>query len=303
MQALGDALTDQFAMAVSLLERTAGRVIVSGMGKSGHIGHKIAATLSSTGTPSFFVHPSEASHGDLGMITNGDTLMVLSHSGETDELLNLILYAQQKGISLVAITYRAHSALAKSAQVTLLLPDVAEACPMGLAPTTSTTMMLALGDALAIALLNRRGFTAHDYKLFHPGGSLGRKLFHVHDLMHTGDALPLVQEDTPMRDALLEMTKKSFGCMGVVNKNGRLMGIVTDGDLRRHMCDHFLTLAAKDLMTPSPCTIGPHMLAMEALERMKEGKITSLFVVDDQKESGIPSGILHIHDLLRAKIL
>jgi arabinose-5-phosphate isomerase len=270
-------------------------VIVSGMGKSGHVGSKIAATLASTGTPSFFVHAAEASHGDLGMIAPGDAVLALSNSGETPELADLVSYTRRFGIPLVAITSRGKSTLAEAADVVLLLPDVGEACPLGLAPTTSTTLMIALGDALAVALLERRGFTADDFKVFHPGGKLGRKLFKVDDLMHTGAELPLVKPDAPMSDVVPFMTSKTFGVAGVVGEDGRLIGIVTDGDLRRHINGLF-GMTAVEVMTKAPKSVGPGMLAAEALGRMNEWKITCIFICD----AGKPVGILRMHDILRA---
>lgn len=296
--ALADGLDGAFGRAVTLLDATSGRVVVSGMGKSGHVGRKIAATLASTGTPALFVHPAEASHGDLGMIVPGDTVLALSNSGETVELADLVAHTRRFGLPLVAITARAGSALATAADVALILPAVREACPMGLAPTTSTTMQLALGDALAVALLTRRGFTATDFRQFHPGGKLGARLRKVRELMHGADTLPLVTPDTPMHRALLTMTAKSFGCLGIV-ENGRLAGIITDGDLRRAMGPELLSQTAGAIMTRQPRTIGPDALAAEALREMNQGTrpITSLFVVD---AAGAPVGILHVHDLLRA---
>ncbi len=304
LQVLEKSLGQEFIEAVRILENVQGRVIVSGMGKSGHIARKIAATLSSTGTPAFFVHPSEASHGDLGMVKREDALIVLSYSGETEELLNLVIYAQRNDIPLIAITHQPRSALAQATSVAIILPKAEEACPMGLAPTTSTTMMLALGDALAVSLLERKKFTAHDYKVLHPGGSLGRQLLHVKDLMHTGESMPLVGEQTSMQDTLVEMTRKTFGCVGVVDPKGALVGVITDGDLRRHMSSDLLEQKAIDLMTGSPFNIHLSAFALEALEFMREKKITSLFVLDQENSQNmIPLGIVHIHDILRAKII
>jgi arabinose-5-phosphate isomerase len=276
-----------------------GRIVVSGMGKSGHIARKIAATLASTGTASLFVHPAEASHGDLGMIVAGDAVLALSNSGETAELADLVDHARRFGLPLVAITARAGSTLARAASVALLLPPAAEACPMGLAPTTSTTMQMALGDALAVALLTRRGFTASDFRQFHPGGRLGARLKHVRDLMHEGDAVPLAAPDTAMHRALLVMTEKRFGCLGVVDSIGRLVGILTDGDLRRAMGPDLLDRQVGAIMTAAPRTIGPDALAAEAMHEMtaRARPITALFVVDSDAR---PVGILHLHDLLRA---
>ena len=299
LRALAAALDHSFTASVTLLAEIAGRVVVSGMGKSGHVGRKIAATLASTGTPALFVHPAEASHGDLGMVVGGDAVLALSNSGETAELADLVSHTRRFGIPLVAITARPGSALASAADVTLLLPDAAEACPMGLAPTTSTTMQLALGDALAVALLTRRGFTAADFRQFHPGGKLGVRLRRVRDLMHTGDAVPLAEPGLPMHQALLLITEKHFGCLGVTGATGRLAGIVTDGDLRRAMGPDLLSRRVDAIMTHNPRTIGPDALAAEALNQMnaRERPITALFVVD---AAGAPIGILHIHDLLRA---
>jgi arabinose-5-phosphate isomerase len=296
--ALSNGLADTFREAVALMASCKGRVIVTGMGKSGHIGQKIAATLASTGTPAQFVHPAEASHGDLGMITKQDVVLALSWSGETVELTNLITYSRRFGVPLVAITSRQESALGKAADVALVLPPVQEACPHGLAPTTSTLTQLALGDCLAIALLEGRGFTALDFKTFHPGGQLGANLRHVRDIMHQGDSLPLVDAGAPMSLALVTMTEKSFGCLGILNEGGNLIGIVTDGDLRRHMQPGLLDRLVGDVMTANPKTVTPDTLAVTALQIINNLKITALFVVED----GAPVGIVHIHDLLRAGV-
>jgi arabinose-5-phosphate isomerase len=299
LNALAAALDGRFVRAVDLLAQASGRVVVSGMGKSGHVGRKIAATFASTGTPALFVHPAEASHGDLGMIVPGDAVLALSNSGETAELADLVAHTRRFALPLVGITARGGSALAQAADVLLLLPDAAEACPMGLAPTTSTTMQMALGDALAVALLTRRGFSESDFRQFHPGGKLGARLKRVAELMHTGDAVPLGTPETPMDRALLLMTEKRFGCLGVIDAAGRLIGIITDGDLRRAMGPDLLSRHVGEVMTGSPRTIGPDALAAEALHAMtaRERPITSLFVVDP---AGRPAGILHLHDLLRA---
>lgn len=306
LDALASSLGPEFSRALDLMESVGrGRLVVSGMGKSGHIGRKIAATLASTGTPAIFVHPSEASHGDLGMIArpdpsgrDGDVVLCLSNSGETLELGDLVAYTRRFAIPLIAILGRAPSALAQAADATLLLPPLTEACPLGLAPTTSTTAMLALGDALAVALLSRKGFTADQFGVLHPGGSLGRRLLHVRDIMHTGDALPLVAAAALMSEVLVEMTAKSFGCVGVLGPDGTLAGIITDGDLRRHMEPGLLTRAAGDIMTRSPRTIRPEALAAEALGQMNARAITSLFVA----EEGRALGIVHVHDCLRAGV-
>ncbi len=299
--ALAGPLGEPFCAAVDAIADGTGRVVVSGIGKSGHVGRKVAATLASTGTPSLFVHPAEASHGDLGMVLESDIVLAISNSGETAELADLVAHSRRFGLTLIAITSRASSSLAVEADIVLLLPDAPEACPMGLAPTTSTTMQMALGDALAVTLLRRRGFTATDFGVFHPGGRLGNRLRRVRDLMHAGDAVPLAGPDLPMRDAVLLMTRKSFGCLGIVGAGGALDGIVTDGDLRRAIDRDLRTTAAGAIMTRAPRTIGPLALAAEALHLMNDGKrpITSLFVVDEARR---PLGILHIHDLLRAGV-
>jgi arabinose-5-phosphate isomerase len=291
--------------ALDLLGGIAGRIIVTGMGKSGHIARKIAATLASTGSPALYVHPGEASHGDLGMVTDDDAVVALSNSGDTAELSDIIAYSRRYGIPLVAITGKAASTLAEQADTALILPPSPEACPMGLAPTTSTTMMLGLGDALAIALLERKGFSAQDFQVLHPGGSLGQKLLRVADIMHGPAELPLCTPDTPMAEAILVMTNRSFGCVGIVGPGGGLEGIITDGDLRRHMADPgILEQRAGAIMTPGPRkTIRPQALAAEAVGLMnaESPQVTSLFVVDeDHGESPVPIGILHIHDCLRA---
>ncbi|TAN71963.1 MAG: KpsF/GutQ family sugar-phosphate isomerase, partial [Magnetospirillum sp.] len=297
--ALAAGLGAEFLKAVELLEGAKGRVAVTGMGKSGHIARKIAATMASTGRTAFYIHPAEASHGDLGMVTGDDAVIALSNSGETPELGDILAYTRRFDIPLIGITARAGSTLATTADVALVLPPIPEACPMGLAPTTSTTMMLALGDALAVTLLERKGFTAADFKVFHPGGQLGQRLLKVADLMHAADQLPLVTLDTTMAEVLLVMTAKSLGCAGVIAADGRLAGIVTDGDLRRHMRPDLLSLSAADAMTKGPKTVGPNLLAAEALRIMNTKAITSLFVVGDD---GRPVGALHVHDCLRAGV-
>ncbi|SBW11138.1 D-arabinose 5-phosphate isomerase [uncultured Alphaproteobacteria bacterium] len=296
-------LDADFSRALDLIEARVvasehGRVIVSGMGKSGHIGRKISATLASTGTPSFFVHPGEASHGDLGMITRQDALILLSKSGETAELADMIAYSRRFAIPLIAITERRDSALGKAADVVLALPHNGEACPLGLAPTTSTTASLAIGDAVAVALLERRGFSATDFKVFHPGGKLGQRLLKVRELMHAAPEVPLIALAAPMSEALIVMSAKSFGCVGIVDAAGLLAGIITDGDLRRHMAPDLLERPAAEVMTRSPLTVGPDSLAAEALGLMNDRKVTSLFVVAD----GRPVGLVHMHDCLRAGV-
>lgn len=299
LEALASGLNGAFCKALDTLAAVTGRVVVTGMGKSGHIARKIAATLASTGTPALFVHPGEASHGDLGMITRADAVVALSNSGETSELSDIVAYTRRFGIPLIGVTRRAGSPLAEQADVALLLPAVPEACPLGLAPTTSTTMMLALGDALAVALLERRGFSASDFRDLHPGGQLGRALLKVGDIMHKGDAMPLCRLDTPFSEVILEMTAKRLGCVGVVDGEGRLAGIITDGDLRRHLDPGLLGQQAGIIMSRGPKTIRSKALVAEALRIMNEKSITTLFVVDGDANSGRPSGVVHIHDCLR----
>jgi arabinose-5-phosphate isomerase len=298
LRALADDLGRPFVAAVEVLEKVSGRVIVSGMGKSGHVARKIAATLASTGTPAFFVHPGEASHGDLGMITDNDAIVALSNSGETVELADLVQFGKRFAIPLIAITCQGNSALALAATVALVIPASDEACPMGLAPTTSTTVMMALGDALAVTLLERKGFSADDFQVLHPGGQLGSKLLKVSDIMHGGDRIPLIDGTALMTDTIIEISSKSLGCVGVTAANGRLEGIITDGDLRRHMGDGILRRTAAEVMTPGSKTIRPGALASEAVRVMNAGAITSLFVVEDDR----PVGIVHIHDCLRAGV-
>lgn len=299
LEALARSLDEGFTEALDLLDGRTGRVVVTGIGKSGHVARKIAATLSSTGTPALFVHPAEASHGDLGMIEpEGDAVIALSNSGETAELADLVAYAKRFHIPLIAITGRADSALAQAADVALVLPASDEASPMGLAPTTSTTVMLALGDAIAVALLERKGFSPDRFHALHPGGRLGKMLLKVADLMHRGEEVPLVGGDTAMADALLVMTNKRFGCVAIVDGDGILQGVITDGDLRRHMSPGLLDLRAAEVMTRAPRTIGADALASEAVGLMNSNTITNLFVVED----GRPVGILHIHDCLRAGV-
>jgi arabinose-5-phosphate isomerase len=295
--AMQERLGDAFITAVEMIRAARGRVIVTGMGKSGHVGRKVAATFASTGTPAFFVHPGEASHGDLGMITADDVIMALSWSGETTELKDLIDYSRRFRIGLIAMTASAASTLGKAADVVLELPQAREACPHNLAPTTSSLMQLVLGDALAIALLESRGFTAVDFGNLHPAGRLGAMLKFTRDLMHTGDAVPLARAGTRMSDAILEMTAKGFGCIGIVDGT-RLVGIITDGDLRRHMRADLLDARVDDVMTKNPKTVRPDQLASEALELLNAMKITALMVVD----AGKPVGIVHFHDLLRAGV-
>jgi arabinose-5-phosphate isomerase len=299
LASLAEALDTTFAAAVALCSQVRGRIVVTGVGKSGHVGRKLAATLASTGAPAQFVHAAEAGHGDLGMIGPGDAILSLSYSGESAELADVIAYSRRFKIPLIAITGGARSALAGAADIVLRLPEAAEGCPMGLAPTTSTTMMMALGDALAIALLERKGFTHADFRRFHPGGKLGRRLIRVAEIMHTGAAIPLVLPSDPMSEAILVMTAKSFGCAGACDAEGRLIGILTDGDLRRHMCPELLARTVGEVMRPGPKTVTAAALAAEALELMNRFAITSLFVVD---EADRPIGFLHMHDCLRAGV-
>ena len=296
--AIRDGLGPSFVAAVELIHGARGRVIVTGMGKSGHVGRKIAATFASTGTPAFFVHPGEASHGDLGMIAADDVILALSWSGETVELKDLTDYSRRFRIGLIAVTASADSALGHAADVVLTLPQAREACPHNLAPTTSSLMQHALGDALAIALLENRGFTALDFHVFHPGGRLGAMLKFVRDIMHVGSELPLVALGTPMADAIAEMTAKTFGCVGVTDGDGFLAGIITDGDLRRHMSPDLLSRSVETVMTREPVTVRPDQLVSEALEVLNTLKKTQLMVV----EAGRPVGVVHFHDLLRAGV-
>ena len=300
LSGLAEALGDSFSRAVETLFQAEGKIVCTGMGKSGHVARKIAATLASTGSPAAFVHPAEASHGDLGMVGPGDVVLALSKSGEASELADIVAYAKRFDMPLLAMTAAADSALGRAADILLLMPDAPEATPEVNAPTTSTTLQLALGDALAVALLERRGFTPGDFRVFHPGGKLGAMLRTVGELMHGADETPLVEPWTPMREALLVMTEKRFGCVGVLGPGGTLAGIITDGDLRRHI-DGLFDHTAGDVMTASPKTAVPSMLAAEALKRMTATAPAStvLFVIDNGK----PVGILHIHDLVRAGVI
>lgn len=294
-RALENGLGDPFSAAVNTMKNVSGRVIISGVGKSGHIASKLAATFASTGTPAYFVHPVEANHGDLGMIRPDDAIVCLSWSGEARELSGIINYSRRFSIPLIAITSGAQSALAREADIVLLLPVAEEACPHGLAPTTSSVMQLAIGDALAVALLEERGFTERDFHDFHPGGKLGANLTRVADIMHAADQVPLVPRGTSMREAIMQISQKGFGCVGITNADGALAGIVTDGDLRRHIDADLLGMAVDEVMTPNPKTIEPDTLAATALTIVNEATITALIVVDNGK----PVGIVHLHDLLR----
>ncbi len=296
--AMAENIPEDFDAAVALILRSTGRVVVSGMGKSGHIGCKIAATLASTGTPSFFVHPAEASHGDLGMVTPEDVCILISNSGETSELSDMIAHCSRFSIPLIAISKNPDSTLMRAAGFKLTLADLPEACSIGMAPTTSTTLTLALGDALAVALMEQRKFQPENFRDYHPGGKLGARLSLVSQLMHAGSAVPLVRDDMPMSDVILEMTARGFGAAGVVNAEGQMTGVITDGDMRRNL-EGLLSLSARDVASADPVTIFPDSLAAEALAIMNQKKISALFVVDAQK---IPLGILHIHDCLRAGV-
>ena len=292
---LSKIFNNNFYKAVILLSKVKGRVIVTGVGKSAHIGNKISATLASTGTPSYLIHATEASHGDLGGITKNDCILAISNSGETSELNNIISYSKRFDIPLVSISSNAKSSLNKNSTVGIVYKKPIEACPHNLAATSSTTVMLVIGDCIAMSLLELKGFKSSQFKNFHPGGNLGKDLKRVDEIMHTGSALPLSKENEKMTKALLTMTKKSFGCVGVVNNNKKLIGIITDGDLRRNMNDNLFNLKALNLMTKNPSTGNKYMLVGEALNLMNSKKITSLFICEKNK----PVGIIHIHDLLR----
>lgn len=298
LKKLSNSLGTDFSQSVELLKNCQGHLIITGMGKSGHVGRKIAATFASTGTPCFFVHPAEASHGDLGMVTDNDVVIALSNSGETKELSDIMAYCKRFSIPMIGMTSRAGSTLAKQSDILLLLADTPEACPNGQAPTTSTTMMIALGDALAVALMKRKGWKNTDFKKFHPGGKLGQMLLKVSDLMHSGDALPLVTQSATMKEALLVMSAKNFGRTGVIDKGGSLVGFISDGDLRRHMGDDLLDKPVCDVMSATPRSINPDALAAEALAIMNENTITDLMVTQDGK----PVGFIRLHDIMRAGI-
>ncbi|MDR2339661.1 MAG: KpsF/GutQ family sugar-phosphate isomerase [Deltaproteobacteria bacterium] len=296
LRLLADSLGDSFNRAVGLALAAKGRIAVTGMGKSGHVARKAAATLASTGSPAFFIHPAEAAHGDLGMLGAGDLLVAFSNSGETGELSVILVFCARHGIPVIGVTSNPESLLGTHSDVVVRLPGLSEACPLGCAPTTSTTMMMAFGDALALSLLSARGFTAEDFLRYHPGGKLGSRLMTVGDLMHTGERLPLAQPDTPMGEAIMEMSGKRLGCLGIV-EGGRLAGIITDGDLRRHMGPRLLESRASDVMTRNPVSFGPGTMAAKALASMRERGITNAFVL---AQGGEPLGVIHIHDLLAA---
>lgn len=294
LRQLADCLDAVFDEAVDCLLHISGRIAVTGMGKSGHVARKVAATLSSTGSPALFIHPAEASHGDLGMLSKGDAVLAFSNSGETQELVDIIEYAARNRLPLLAVTQRKKSMLARHADHLLLLPQISEACPIGCAPTTSTTMQMALGDALALTLLQARGFQPEDFRQFHPGGKLGKKLRMLREIMHRGEALPLAHPDTPMGDVIYTMSNKGFGAVGIVEKDNYLVGFISDGDLRRHMAPDLLQKTARDIMSPHPFSLSPECLAEKALALLSERKITSSFVV----ENGRAIGFIHVHDLL-----
>ncbi len=291
------ALDDNFSTATRLLAATAGRVVITGMGKSGHIGRKISATLCATGTAAIFVHPAEASHGDLGMIKRGDTVVMLSNSGVTTELRAVMQHCRNLGIRIVGVASRLDSPVMQNADVPLLIPAVREACSANIAPTTSTVMMLALGDALAMALMDLRGITRESLKQLHPGGTIGLRLMTVAEMMHSGDRLPLVETDMPMDEVIMTMTSMGFGVAGVKDAEGYLIGVITDGDLRRHISD-LLQRTAIDVMTAHPKTVPVDMLAEDALMIMNDAKITTVFVMDSDRADR-PIGIVHIHDFVR----
>jgi arabinose-5-phosphate isomerase len=299
LKALDGKLGEAIVKAVDHMHKAKGRIIVTGMGKSGHIARKIAATLASTGTPSSYVHPAEASHGDLGMITPQDVVIMLSNSGESAELKDILNYATRFSVPLIAITANAISTMAKASDIILELPKAKEACPNGLAPTTSTLLQLALGDALAMALLELKGFTAGDFRAFHPGGKLGARIKHARDLMHSGNELPIAKQGTALPAAITTMTEKTFGCVGVVDSAGKLTGLITDGDLRRHVGKDLSVLKVDDIMTRNPKTISGDLLSGEVIELINDKRITTVFVVD---ANGRPEGLIHIHDLLRAGV-
>lgn len=294
LRRLADNLDTTFDEAVDCLLHISGRIAVTGMGKSGHVARKVAATLSSTGSPAFFIHPAEASHGDLGMLGRGDAVLAFSNSGETQELIDIIEYAARNRLPLLAVTQRKESTLGRHADYVLLLPRIPEACPIGCAPTTSTTMQLALGDALALTLLQARGFRPEDFRQFHPGGRLGKKLRLIREIMHRGDALPLAGPETPMGDVIYIMSSKGFGSVGIVDKDRHLVGFISDGDLRRHMAPDLLQKTARDIMSPHPFSLSPDCLVERAIALLSEHKITSSFVVEEDKVTGF----IHMHDML-----
>ena len=295
IKTLSSTFDNNFYKAVQTINNTKGRIIVTGVSKSAHIGNKISATLTSTGTPSYFVHATEASHGDLGVIKKNDCVIALSNSGETSELNNIIQFTKRYNITLIGITSNPKSSLYKNSSIKILYKKPIEACPLNLAPTTSTTMAMIIGDCIAIALLELKGFKSNQFKNFHPGGNLGKDLKYVYELMHTNKSLPLAKLDEKMSTALITMTKKSFGCVGVLDKNKKIVGIITDGDLRRKLNSKFFEKKASEIMTKDPTVAHKEMLVGEAINIMNSKKITSLFICENRK----PLGIVHIHDLLR----
>lgn len=299
LEAVRDSLNETFTQAIDIMYNTKGKIIVTGMGKSGHIGSKIAATLASTGSPAFFIHPAEASHGDLGMLDKEDTVLAVSYSGETKELGDIVHYCRRYGIKLLSIVSNPQSTLARNSDVAIIIPKTEEACPFGLAPTTSTTQTLAIGDALAMVLLDKKGVSRDEFRDRHPGGKLGQILIKVKDLMHTGAGIPLVRSGSLMSEALIEMSAKSLGCTGVIDENGFLIGVITDGDLRRKMSADLLSMTVDEIMTKSPKTISENALAAEALALMNKHSITGLFVMEDDK----PIGIIHVHDCMNAGVV
>ena len=298
LTALKNSLNEDFVKAIDILYNTKGKVVVTGMGKSGHIGSKIAATLASTGTPAFFIHPAEASHGDLGMLAKEDTVLAVSYSGETKELGDIVHYCRRYGICLLSIVSNPESTLARNSDVAIIIPKTQEACPFGLAPTTSTTQSLAMGDALAMVLLDKKGFSRDEFRDRHPGGKLGQILLKVKDLMHTGAGIPLVKTGTPMSEALIEMSAKGVGCTGIIDDRGCLIGVITDGDLRRKMSPSLLSMSVDEVMTKSPKTISATALAVDAMAMMNKFSITGIFITAEGK----PVGFIHIHDCMSAGV-
>ena len=298
LETLSKKLDKNFAKAVNILRKTNGKIVVTGVGKSGIIAKKIASTLSSTGSPSQFIHSTEASHGDLGMINNKDVVLAFTFSGKTIELNDVFIYSKERKIPLIIITGKSNSKLENISTVCIEISNLKEACPLNLAPTTSTTAMLALGDAIAISLMKSKKFTKKNFYSFHPGGQLGKKLLLVKNVMHSAKKLPLINENVPMTTAIIEMTKKRFGCLGVISKNNKLVGIITDGDLRRHMSNGILEKKTSFIMTKNPKTVDGDIFAIEALNIMKKNKITQVFVTKNNK----PIGILHIHDCIELEL-
>ena len=295
---LKDSLDLSLIKALDIIENATGRVIITGMGKSGHIAKKIAASLASTGTPSFFIHPAEASHGDLGMISEDDVVIAISNSGESRELIDILNYTKRFGIKLISITKNPQSTLAKAGDVVLKLPNSKEACPLGLAPTSSTTATLVLGDIITVAMIERKGFSKNDFQVRHPGGKLGSVLQKVSDMMHKNNEMPILTQNATFDDIILEMTSKRLGCVGFVNNNGDFCGMLTDGDLRRLIKQDLKNVKAFEIMTKQPITVKAEMFASEALKIMNQRKITNLFVLENNK----PIGVIHIHDLLQNKV-